>query len=1031
MSQMPPSVLDRLLRLSQRLHDIHERRRPEISPLILLLAAAKLDSAVMHTLRNAGFDLVRFEESLPRRKPSAKLEEAAFDRRFADLIKVSEELRPVDAAAAALQIIATNEYERLAGSTLIVQTAANRMQALAQLDRLPTTIELEKILALPMTISSKRVLDAAIKRAPSLVTTSIVVIAAIEDEGAIKGSGPDVLRNYVRAGDPKRVDGEIEQWMSAYQSSSIHDASLPLLEMFRYAAEIALRVSGETVIHARHLIGAILASRDMELGSNDLLARFAVPDEMARNFLNFIEEDGAKYRDPDDRAAWRRLLNVDDPSSVPRYDAEGYTKNDYLGIGAEVDAFAALIASRELQPPMSIGLFGDWGSGKSFFMSQLHDAVADLAGTGGDAYYKRIVQIDFNAWHYVESNLWASLVENIFRNLRIAGEKPEDPVARTEAVLQRIDDTLLKRAEQEKKVEKAQLKRDEAAKVLETRKTEVEKSATKLNLALASDVWDAVTVEELPRAAFSEALKNLGIDRVMKSTEDVRATMDEIRQIGGRTRLLWFWVMQNPGIWLVLCAVILAVPLAVAWAMPWLKILFPAISSAVSQLVSIVAALVGWISVQMKRGGTAVGTVEEAKKKIDGVIQKAEARKKETVKTEQDALDAADRELATAQRALQEQNDAVKKAEEELLNLRAGRQLARFIGDRAASDDYRKLLGVLATARNDFEHLSALMRRQNDEQPLPAHLAHIDPIDEKYRIDRIVLYIDDLDRCPPNRVVEVLQAVHLLLAFKLFVVVVGVDARWVSESIEYKFRNVWKQTRMPGYRVGARDYLEKIFQIPYWLNTLDLGATRRFVARLVEGDVRTDGATGEGRQQNAAGRGDSREEAPASNGASTEEETTDRRERLASATPLQLSEHESNYMKSLADLIGRSPRTVKRYINTYRIIRATVPQRRLAGFLKEDYRSVLLLLAIVVGVPEETFNIFKALESVTGTTTIADFAKTVQGGVARAAFEDYARDRSITVGELRQHINTVSRYSFDRREKAAGREPAADDVYFI
>ncbi len=41
------------------------------------------------------------------------------------------------------------------------------------------------------------------------------------------------------------------------------------------------------------------------------------------------------------------------------------------------------------------------------------------------------------------------------------------------------------------------------------------------------------------------------------------------------------------------------------------------------------------------------------------------------------------------------------------------------------------------------------------------------------RIDRIVLYIDDLDRCPEVKVVEVLQAVHLLLAYPLFVVVVG------------------------------------------------------------------------------------------------------------------------------------------------------------------------------------------------------------------------------------------------------------------
>jgi len=46
---------------------------------------------------------------------------------------------------------------------------------------------------------------------------------------------------------------------------------------------------------------------------------------------------------------------------------------------------------------------------------------------------------------------------------------------------------------------------------------------------------------------------------------------------------------------------------------------------------------------------------------------------------------------------------------------------------------------------------------------------------------RIVLYIDDGDRCPPDKVVEVLQAVHMLLAFRLFV---AVDVRWVATSLE-------------------------------------------------------------------------------------------------------------------------------------------------------------------------------------------------------------------------------------------------------
>ena len=64
-------------------------------------------------------------------------------------------------------------------------------------------------------------------------------------------------------------------------------------------------------------------------------------------------------------------------------------------------------------------------------------------------------------------------------------------------------------------------------------------------------------------------------------------------------------------------------------------------------------------------------------------------------------------------------------------------------------------------------------------------------------VHRIVLYIDDLDRCPPAIVVKVLQAVHLLLAFPLFVVVVAVDARWLAKSLEQHYGELLSTTRPP------------------------------------------------------------------------------------------------------------------------------------------------------------------------------------------------------------------------------------------
>ena len=63
--------------------------------------------------------------------------------------------------------------------------------------------------------------------------------------------------------------------------------------------------------------------------------------------------------------------------------------------------------------------------------------------------------------------------------------------------------------------------------------------------------------------------------------------------------------------------------------------------------------------------------------------------------------------------------------------------------------------------------------------------------DELPRIDRIVVYIDDLDRCPPDRVVQVLEAVQLLLAVPLFVVVVAVDPRWLLRSLTVHYHELF------------------------------------------------------------------------------------------------------------------------------------------------------------------------------------------------------------------------------------------------
>src|ERR1041384_5499761 len=92
-----------------------------------------------------------------------------------------------------------------------------------------------------------------------------------------------------------------------------------------------------------------------------------------------------------------------------------------------------------------------------------------------------------------------------------------------------------------------------------------------------------------------------------------------------------------------------------------------------------------------------------------------------------------------------------------------------------------------------------------------------DPYGEKKRemfprgIPRVVLFVDDLDRCPPSTVVQVLEAAQLLVKTELFVVVIAMDVRYITRALETQYRGILVRRGDP----SGLDYIEKIIQIPY------------------------------------------------------------------------------------------------------------------------------------------------------------------------------------------------------------------------
>src|SRR6185369_6190520 len=126
--------------------------------------------------------------------------------------------------------------------------------------------------------------------------------------------------------------------------------------------------------------------------------------------LELAEHLATEY--PTEQAVWQSYASLASEISPLAFSTDAPVGRDLLSLDREVEAFARLIAARSTVTPLSIGVFGAWGSGKSFFMERVRERVAELAPSDDVArtspYHGRIAQVSFNAWHYSEGSLIAA-----------------------------------------------------------------------------------------------------------------------------------------------------------------------------------------------------------------------------------------------------------------------------------------------------------------------------------------------------------------------------------------------------------------------------------------------------------------------------------------------------------------------------------------------------------------------------------------------------------------------------------------------
>ncbi len=526
----------------------------------------------------------------------------------------------------------------------------------------------------------------------------------------------------------------------------------------------------------------------------------------------------------------------------PRITPDVESAVDLIGFQDDVRTLAAVIADRETSPPLCVALLGPWGSGKSSFVRQVADRVAELARRSrGDAansvFAGEIRQIRFNAWQYHDDHLWVGLVDHLFRNLGA-------PETHADA--------------EEVRAEREELR----TRLASLHAVKADSPLTWRWRLLVSGVDHAERRRRRLAVAGYAALGVLGVAAVI---------------VG------WAW-WHN--------AILAAAGAVVALG----AVLTPALTTARSALAPLKS------------------TLDKLRYDVDKRAERFEAEVRETG--------------------------------ERLRRLDAATRLGDLI-EEARTGRYEDYQGVFARVREDLARLSADLVAAREDWQAADGLG--DP-----PLERVVLYIDDLDRCPPSKVIEVLAAVHLLLALPAFVVVVAVDPRWLRRCLDQQHEELFGagETRQT-------EYLDKIFQIVFALRPLGAGADELIDVLMPI----------EGRAPEPSGR----EEWPDDGEIAEAGESGEPVEVIVKDTTpptfynmrpdrLRLTEVERDFVHVLRKRLN-TPREIRKLVNLYRLVRIGIPDAELTRFAGGPYRAVLVLLTLLVADPKAAHSTFSALSA--------------------------------------------------------------------
>ncbi|MEQ9230044.1 MAG: P-loop NTPase fold protein, partial [Cyclobacteriaceae bacterium] len=473
------------------------------------------------------------------------------------------------------------------------------------------------------------------------------------------------------------------------------------------------------------------------------------------------------------------------------FDHDGaYSGKDLLDIENDVRSFALLLASKNVSPPLAIALFGKWGSGKSFFMKHLQHRVNELSERQGflvkpseplgkesnieeELFCKGIAQIEFNAWSYLDANLWAGLVSSIFEKLN-------------EYLTESTKSTVAKMKVQEKLKEKLSSFQTEILSI-EQRREHLEKLKVGYSIEqnkLTESIKDNFKNFIANELKLGEGTVNL-YDRISQdghlATLSQKLQIDDLQKEAGIFTSFFRNIRQLKHLKKYIITVIVGLGIAAVsyWAIDFIQVTLAGLLP-----------VIGALGVDLKQISKRYNQVKAFVQKYNEAISSNSELEKKIVEYQQ-SIEATEEQIASASDEIKDIDKKIKDFETYVKEEIHQEAIKHFIHSRANHKDYKDKLGIVSIIRKDFETLSELFYENGNAETQDENIRKDkqeirNQFKEGKRLERIILYIDDLDRCADNKVLEVIQAVHLLMAFPLFNVVVGVDKKCIRNALLLK-----------------------------------------------------------------------------------------------------------------------------------------------------------------------------------------------------------------------------------------------------